>query len=319
MEGFDIKKSESVTDAEHVKYNRQDYCGFWRRFAANFLDGTILGVAYKLVNAVLLATASLTGTAYPGFSDWMLSTIIFWTYMIWFKSYRGATPGYNVFGIRIISIKGMQVSIKQIIVRTIFSFFSAIPLGLGYIWIAVDENRQAWHDKIAGTYVIKADAKSVQTIRLPHPGLVRTKMLTSLIVICLLMFLSLIGSIVYMLKKSDTYKLSKQYISENPWVQQEVGNTIEFGIIQSSKVFNGTSGTANLTIHVSGDKGEITITTMLEKRDGGWQIIEAGYYDREDNYIDITRPYNGSKILEVRRLNVLIRTVRMYCIAHSLG
>ena len=319
MEGFDIKKSESVTDAEHVKYNRHDYCGFWRRFAASFLDGTILGAAYKLVNTVLLAIASLTGTAYPGFSDWMLCTILFWTYMIWFKGFKGATPGYNIFGIRIISINGMQVSIKQIIVRVISSFFSAIPLGLGYIWIAVDENRQAWHDKIAGTYVIKANAISVQTIRLPHPGLVRIKMLTSLIVICLLMFLCLIVGIAYMLKESDDYKLSKQYISANLWVQQEVGNTIEFGIIQGRKVFNGASGKANLTIHVSGDKGEITVTTMLEKKDGGWQIIKAGYFDKKDNYIDITEPYAGSKILEVRRLNVPIRSVRMYCIAHSLG
>ena len=173
MEGFDIKKSESVTDAEHVKYNRHDYCGFWRRFAANFLDGTILGAAYKLVNTVLLAIASLSGTDYPGFSDWMLSIIIFWTYMIWFKGFKGATPGYNVFGIGIISINGTQVSIKQIIVRTIFSFFSVIPLGLGYVWIAIDANRQAWHDKIAGTYVIKANSISVQTIRPLHPGQVR--------------------------------------------------------------------------------------------------------------------------------------------------
>lgn len=318
MKEFDINKSESVTGAEHVIYNRQDYCGFWRRFTANFLDGIILGMVYKLVNAVLLAIASLAGAAYFGFSDWMLCTIIFWTYMIWFKGYKGATPGYYVFGIRIISINGTQVCIKQIIVRIISSFFSAIPFGLGYIWITVDSNRQAWHDKIAGTYVIKAKAEPVRTVRLPHHGLVRMKMLTSMIVICLLLFLSLIGGIVYMLKESEPCKLSKQYISANPWVQQEVGNTIEFGIIQSSKVFNGVSGKANLTIHVSGDKGEITITTMLEKRDGGWQIIEAGYYDREDNYIDITGPYAGSKILEVRSLRVRGKTT-LHFIANFLS
>ncbi len=79
----------------------------------------------------------------------------------------------------------------------------------------------------------------------------------------------------FMLKESDAYKLSKQYISTNLWVQQEVGNTIEFGIIQSSKVFNGASGKANLTIHVSGDKGEITVATVLEKKGGEWQIIKA--------------------------------------------
>jgi len=32
---------------------------------------------------------------------------------------------------------------------------SALPIGLGFIWIAIDENRQAWHDKIAGTVVVR--------------------------------------------------------------------------------------------------------------------------------------------------------------------
>ena len=122
-----------------------------------------------------------------------------------------------------------------------------------------------------------------------------------------------------MLKESDTYNLSKEYISANLWVKQEVGNTMEFGIIQSSKVFNGASGKANLTIHVSGNKGEITVATTLEKKDGEWQIIKASYLDRENNFIDITAPYARNNILEVRRLNVPIRSMCMYWKAHSLS
>lgn len=319
MKGFDIDMYEPITDTEHVIYNRQDYCGFWRRFAANFLDGVILSLAYKLVDIVLLAIASLTGTSYLGFSDWMLSTIIFWAYMLWFKSYRGATPGYNVFGIRIISVNGSQVSIKQIVIRTVSSFFSAIPLGLGYLWIAIDPKRQAWHDKIAGTYVIKTNAKPVQVVRLPHPGLVGTRIVTPLVVICILLFLSFIAGIVYMMKESVTYKLSKQYISNNLWVQQEVGNTIGYDIIHSRKFFNGSSGKANLTIHVSGDKGDIIVITILEKKDVKWQIIKAGYFDREDNFVDITVPFNKSRILEVRRLILPIHSGYINCLTYSLS
>ena len=40
---------------------------------------------------------------------------------------------------------------------------------------------------------------------------------------------------------------------------------------------------------------------------GGWQIIKAGYFDKDDNYIDITGPYAGGKILEARRLVVPMR------------
>ena len=291
-----LDKAEALTGTERVIYNRQDYCGFWRRFTANFLDGLVLGMVYNVVNKILHVIASLSGTAYPGFSEWMLCTIIFWAYTIWFKGYRGATPGYYTLGIRIISINGTHVSIKQILIRIISSFFSAIPFGLGYIWITIDADRQAWHDKIAGTYVIKSGAMPVRVINLPRTGLIKVKLLTSLIVVSLLLLPGLIGGVVYLLKDSDVYRLSKQYISKNPWVQQEVGNTIKFGIIQNSEVIiKGASGEANLTINVSGDKGEITVTTMLEKKDGNWQVVKAGYIDRAGNYIDIMEPHGRGK------------------------
>ena len=215
--------------------------------------------------------------------------------MIWLKGYRGATPGYYALGIRIISINGTHVSVKQILIRIISSFFSAIPFGLGYIWITIDADRQAWHDKIAGTYVIKSGAMPVRIINLPRTGLIRVKLLTSLIVVSLLLLLGLIGGVMYLLKDSDAYRLSKQYISENPWVQQEVGNTIKFGIQISEVIIKGASGEANLTINVSGDKGEIMVTTMLEKKDGNWQVIKAGYIDKAGNYIDIMEPHGRGK------------------------
>ncbi len=231
-----LDKSEALTGTERVVYNRQDYCGFWRRFAANSLDGIILGIIFRAINEILHATASLSGTAYPGFSEWMLCTIVFWAYTIWFKGYRGATPGYYILGIKLISINGTHVNVKQILIRIISSFFSAIPFGLGYIWIIIDADRQAWHDKIAGTYVIKSGAMPVRTINLPRTGLIRVKLLTSLIVISLLLLLGLIAGVIYLLKGSDAYQLSKQHISKNPWVQQEVGNTIKFGIFNEAKL-----------------------------------------------------------------------------------
>jgi uncharacterized RDD family membrane protein YckC len=29
-------------------------------------------------------------------------------------------------------------------------------VGLGFLWIAIDSERQSWHDKIAGTVVVRA-------------------------------------------------------------------------------------------------------------------------------------------------------------------
>jgi uncharacterized RDD family membrane protein YckC len=35
------------------------------------------------------------------------------------------------------------------------AILSLVVLGLGALWILKDPERQAWHDKIAGTYVVK--------------------------------------------------------------------------------------------------------------------------------------------------------------------
>ena len=34
-------------------------------------------------------------------------------------------------------------------------FLSAAALGLGYLWVAFDDRKQTWHDKIAGTVVLR--------------------------------------------------------------------------------------------------------------------------------------------------------------------
>lgn len=283
-------KPITETGAGRTLYNRQDYSGFWRRCVANILDGIILAMSYNAVTTILHVVASLLGTDYPGFSEWMLCAIIFWAYMIWFKGFRGSTPGYYIMGIKLISVDGGNVTIKQIVIRTMSSFLSAIPLGLGYFWIVFDTNRQAWHDKIAGTYVIKSNAIPTETIQLSRPG--SSKLLVPMIVASILiLFAGLIGGIMYLVLDSDAYRVSKQYIRENHMIQQEVGSTMKFGIIPSGNISTrGTSGEANLDIQVSGDKGKIVVIVELGKKDSKWQIIKAGYIDKEGNFIDITKP-----------------------------
>jgi uncharacterized RDD family membrane protein YckC len=41
------------------------------------------------------------------------------------------------------------------VVRGLSSLFSIAALGIGCLWMLRDPARQAWHDKIAGTYVVK--------------------------------------------------------------------------------------------------------------------------------------------------------------------
>ena len=38
---------------------------------------------------------------------------------------------------------------------------STLPLGLGLIWVGIDPKKQGWHDKLAGTVVIRRKAGAV--------------------------------------------------------------------------------------------------------------------------------------------------------------
>ena len=50
---------------------------------------------------------------------------------------------------------GLKPSIKQSIIRYLGYYVSSIPLLLGIIWVGIDKRKQGWHDKMAGTVVVK--------------------------------------------------------------------------------------------------------------------------------------------------------------------
>jgi len=67
----------------------------------------------------------------------------------------GATPGKIALSATIIDARtGSRPGIIRLAVRYLAYLASALPLFLGFAWIAVDRRKQAWHDKIAGTRVI---------------------------------------------------------------------------------------------------------------------------------------------------------------------
>lgn len=57
-------------------------------------------------------------------------------------------------GLRVVRMDGSKLSPWLAFVRVVGYIISAIPLYLGFLWIFVDDRRQAWHDKLAGTCVI---------------------------------------------------------------------------------------------------------------------------------------------------------------------
>lgn len=74
-------------------------------------------------------------------------------YPVGFWVLLGQTPGKLLIGLRIARIDGRPLTVRRALLRYVGYWLSAIPLGLGFFWVLVDERRQGWHDKLAGTYV----------------------------------------------------------------------------------------------------------------------------------------------------------------------
>jgi len=124
--------------------------GFWIRVVAFIIDSIIIAV----VNAIIAAILNSSTTGRSGIQT--LLGIIYFTYF-WSASspWPGQTVGDKVLSLRVIRTDGSDLSIVQALIRYVGLFISFIVIFIGVIWVAFDPNKQGWHDKIAGTYVIK--------------------------------------------------------------------------------------------------------------------------------------------------------------------
>jgi uncharacterized RDD family membrane protein YckC len=119
--------------------------GFWVRMGALFLDVVLVGFATSLLHPL---------GNYHAFGDFHIVLLAIYGAVMW--KLRGTTVGGIVFDLHVVRVDGRPVDWETAIVRALGCFLSLCVVFLGFIWIAFDHNRQAWHDKIAGTVVVRA-------------------------------------------------------------------------------------------------------------------------------------------------------------------
>jgi uncharacterized RDD family membrane protein YckC len=75
--------------------------------------------------------------------------------------FKGATVGGMIFGLHVVRLDNKPIGWETAIVRALGCFLSAAVMFLGFFWIAFDDGKQAWHDKIAGTVVVRTKGVSL--------------------------------------------------------------------------------------------------------------------------------------------------------------
>ena len=142
---------------EEPKEYALEYAGFWIRLGAGAIDLMIIGSMAGIL-ACIVATS---------FVWLLLAWVISITYYVGFLTWRGQTPGKMIVGIKVIRTDKNPLTLRDSVVRYCGYLLSLFSFCAGFVIIAFDKKKQGFHDKIAGTYVVKLPVR--QVILTPEP------------------------------------------------------------------------------------------------------------------------------------------------------
>ena len=149
--------------------DRERAATFLQRTGAYLIDSGILLGAWFV--AFMTAGAALTGLEDDSSESNLIGLVIIlfgpatWFVYQWVCNARGASPGKKVMHLAIEPIPGparlpqrVGMGVGNGFVRTIGQVMGAVPLGLGFWWSLWDPEHRAWHDRVAGTRVVRGPA-----------------------------------------------------------------------------------------------------------------------------------------------------------------
>ncbi len=154
-----------------------EYGGFWLRFVAIFIDGLIIGIPVTILSAVVGGVVGFSyGSMHPGERFTFLqpggglnptfalmelglggfSLTVRWLYFALQESSSAqATLGKRAMGLRVTNLQGGRIGFGQATGRFFSKLISGMILCIGYIMAGFTERKQALHDMIAGTLVVR--------------------------------------------------------------------------------------------------------------------------------------------------------------------
>lgn len=144
-----------------MEEQQQRYAGFWIRLLAGLIDLAVMLVVIYLPLTLIYGEAYWEGEAFiAGFWDAFLGYIVPFVGTIWFWRTFLGTPGKMVLKLRVVDAEtGGRLTIPQAIGRYFAYIPAMVVLFVGLFWIGFDRRKQGWHDKLAGTVVIRGQAR----------------------------------------------------------------------------------------------------------------------------------------------------------------
>jgi len=142
--------------------------GFWIRFVAAVIDAIIIGIpagiiigasgAFQCTNTSIVTINGYASVAPTCTFNPSVEIVIFILEIVYFVGLwgMGATLGQRLLSLHVVDQNsGANIGFGRAFVRFIGYIIASIPFALGLIWAGFDPRKQGWHDKIAGTVVVR--------------------------------------------------------------------------------------------------------------------------------------------------------------------
>ncbi|MCY3977133.1 MAG: RDD family protein [Chloroflexi bacterium] len=165
------KTEQAVTPMEPVVKAKTDLrlASISRRWLAIVIDGFIVALATVLMMlaggamapleaAMVSADEAAIADAFSQFQSTtlMVNLLVSGVYnVVLMVSFNGQTLGKMMLRLRVVKKRGGRITILDALLRNVFGYTVSQIFLLGYLWALFDREKQAWHDKMAGTVVVE--------------------------------------------------------------------------------------------------------------------------------------------------------------------
>lgn len=130
--------------------------GLWRRLAAIFYDSWLMAGIWLLGATVdtfvRMALGAETSGSHLALQVFLLAAPA--VFFGWFWTHGGQTLGMRAWRLKLLDRNGRPVTWRQSLLRYGAAWVSLLALGLGYLWVWIDRDGLAWHDRLSGTRLV---------------------------------------------------------------------------------------------------------------------------------------------------------------------
>jgi uncharacterized RDD family membrane protein YckC len=162
-------RAEVTPQAPPDRTRHAGYGEFWRRLLASLIDGAVTllvwmsaVMAYYFVLGVIAGISFRANLPVSDSTSSAVSALLFFAIpLIYYPAFESsahqATPGKMAMGLQVTDRNGRRISFLRAAVRLVAKALSAAILLLGFLMAAFTPKKQALHDLIVGTLVVRLD------------------------------------------------------------------------------------------------------------------------------------------------------------------